>query len=69
MTTAESNQSNSFAVKCVGDEGKVSYVLAHQPKSFDWRLRDAKPRPWKKAPEEVLLLAGELLNQIIAICE
>lgn len=69
MTTAESNESNPFAVKFVGAKGKVSYVLAHQPKSFDWRLRDAKPHPWKKAPEEILLLAGEMLNQIIAICD
>jgi mRNA interferase MazF len=44
-------------------------VLAHQPKSFDWRLRDAKPRPWKKARKELLLVAGKTLNQIINICE
>ena len=69
MTTANSNESNPFAVKFFGVKGKASYVLAHQPKSFDWRLRDAKPHPWKKAPQEVLLLAGELLNQIITICD
>ena len=51
------------------NKGKLSYILAHQPKSFDWRLRDVKPHPWKKVPEEVLLLVGEILNQIIAICE
>jgi mRNA interferase MazF len=67
MTTAESNESNPFAVKFVGDKGKVSYILAHQPKSFDWRLRAAKPHPWKKMPDEILSLAGELLNQIITI--
>lgn len=69
MTTAKSNESNPFAVKFFGAKGKAGYVLAHQPKSFDWRLRDAKPHPWKKAPQEVLLLVGELLNQIITICE
>jgi mRNA interferase MazF len=69
MTTAESNESNPFAVRFVGEKGKISYVLAHQPKSFDWRLRRAKPHPWKKVPEEVLTLAGELLNQIIVISE
>ncbi len=69
MTTANFNESNPFAVKFFGAKGKASYVLAHQPKSFDWRLRDAKPHPWKKAPQEVLALAGELLNQIITICE
>ena len=69
MTTAESNETNPFAVKFLGAKGKVSYVLAHQPKSFDWRLRNAKPHLWKQAPEDVLVLAGEILNQIIAICE
>ncbi len=69
MTTAESNETNPFAVKFVGKQGKVGFVLAHQPKSFDWRLREAKPHPWKQAPEEVVVLAGEILNQIIAICE
>jgi len=38
MTTTESNETNPFAVKFVGEKGTVSYVLAHQPKSFDWRL-------------------------------
>ena len=69
MTTASSNESNPFAVKFFDAKGKAGYVLAHQPKSFDWQLREAKPHPWKKAPTEVLTLAGELLNQIILICE
>ncbi|PRC94320.1 type II toxin-antitoxin system PemK/MazF family toxin [Solimicrobium silvestre] len=69
MTTAKSNETNPFAVKFVGEKGKVSYVLAHQPKSFDWRLKGGKPHPWKQASEEVLIQAGEMLNQIIAICE
>lgn len=67
MTTSASNETNPFAVKFAGVGGKVSYVLAHQPKSFDWRLRGAKPHPWKKAPEGILVLAGEILNQIISI--
>lgn len=69
MTTSASNESNPFAVKFIGEKGKASYVLAHQPESFDWRLRDAKPHPWKKVPAEVLILVGEVLNQIIAICD
>jgi len=69
MTTAETNETNPFAVKFIGTKGKVSYVLAHQPKSFDWRRRNAKPHPWKKVPDEVLIIAGELLNQIISISE
>ncbi len=70
MTTAKSNDNNPFAVKLYNQEKKrTSYVLTHQPKSFDWRERGAKIHPWKKAPPEVLATACELLNQIINLAE
>lgn len=69
MTTAEYNNTNPFAVQFQGQKGTISYILAHQPKSFDWRKRHAKAHPWKKAPEEVLASACELLNQIILLAE
>ena len=40
MTTAPFNDTNPFAVKFVGPKGVASYILGHQPKSFDWRIRD-----------------------------
>jgi mRNA interferase MazF len=47
MTTAEYNADNPFAVAVAaarrGRANKTSYVLCHQPKSFDWRLRSASP--------------------------
>ena len=67
MTTASSNDTNPFAVKFVGAKGLVSYVLAHQPKSYDWKLRGGKLHPMKQVPSEVFELACETLNQIIAI--
>lgn len=69
MTTAAYNDSNPFAIRFDGPKGKVSYVLAHQPKSFDWRARGAKPHPWKQAPADVFGAACEQLNQIIAIAD
>ncbi|MEO6024877.1 MAG: type II toxin-antitoxin system PemK/MazF family toxin [Burkholderiales bacterium] len=69
MTTSASNDDNPFAVKILGPRAVVSYILGHQPKSFDWRRRGAKPHPWKQAPLEVFAAACEQLNQIIAICE
>ena len=39
MTTASFNESNPFAIKFVGSKNVTSYVLAHQPKSVDWRAR------------------------------
>ena len=67
MTTATYNETNPFAVKFNGRKGMASFILGHQPKSFDWRARGARPHPWKRVPEESYLLACETLNQIIDI--
>ena len=69
MTTAEYNNTNPFAVKFQGPRGIHSYILAHQPKSFDWHQRGAKMHPWKQVPPEVFATACELLNQIILLSE
>lgn len=68
MTTAACNETNPFAIRFQGPKGKVSYILCHQPKSFDWRVRGAKAHPWKQAPDEVFSAACEQLNQIITLC-
>jgi mRNA interferase MazF len=44
ITTAEYNADNPFAV-AVGKASGRNYVLCHQPKSFDWQMRNAKPHP------------------------
>ncbi len=69
MTTADYNSTNPFAIKFEGPQGVISYVLAHQPKSFDWRRRSAKIHPWKCVPKEVFTNVCELLNQIISLTE
>ena len=71
MTTAAYNATNPFAV-IVGaasgrSAGKASYVLCHQPKSFDWRLRHAKPHPLKRMGDQPFAESCALLNQIVAI--
>ncbi|OAH98873.1 growth inhibitor PemK [Methylomonas methanica] len=71
MTTAAYNADNPFAV-AVGKAGgrkaeQTSYVLCHQPKSFDWRLRKAKPHPLKSLPGDLFAQVCERLNQIIQI--
>ena len=69
MTTAEYNATNPFAVAAGvapgRKAGKTSYVLAHQPKSFDWRLRGAKAHPLKRLPDLPFAEVCERLNQII----
>lgn len=67
MTTADYNRTNPFAVRFAGPKGVESFVLGHQPKSFDWRRRRAKPHPWKQVSPDVFAMACETLNQIIEI--
>lgn len=67
MTHAASNETNPFAIKFATVKGEVCYVLTHQPKSFDWRNRGARPHPNKQVPAPVFEAARESLNDIIAI--
>ena len=67
MTHAQSNETNPFAVKFTTAKGETIYVLAHQPKSFDWRKRGARLHPWKRVSAAVFALACEALNGIISV--
>lgn len=72
MTTAEYNADNPFAVaagpaKGRGKAGKTGYVLCHQPKSFDWRVRRAKAHPLGTLPDALFADVCERLNQIIRL--
>ena len=67
MTTASFNETNPFAIEFQLPGKKASYILTHQPKSFDWRSRSAKPHPWKQVPIGVFDRACEALNQIITL--
>lgn len=71
MTTAEYNADNPFAV-AVGaakgrKAGRTSYVLCHQPKSFDWRVRGAKPHPLKRMSDALFADVCHRLNQIMRL--
>jgi mRNA interferase MazF len=69
MTTAAYNASNPFAVAAgiAAGRGKTGYVLCHQPRSFDWRVRRARPHPLKRLADEPFGEACAVLNQIVAI--
>jgi mRNA interferase MazF len=71
MTTAEYNADNPFAV-AVGVAGgrkanKISYVLCHQPKSFDWRVRGAGPHAMKTISDVFFAEVLIVLNQIVRL--
>jgi len=71
MTTAAYNASNPFAVMVGKTSGnasnKKSYVLCHQPKSFDWRMRAAKPHPIKQLHGTAFAQVCAVLNQTIQL--
>ncbi|MDP9125043.1 MAG: type II toxin-antitoxin system PemK/MazF family toxin [Pseudomonadota bacterium] len=67
MTHAPSNETNPFAVKYTSAKGEAGYILTHQPKSFDWRMRGARPHPWKQVSPALFQEACEGLNSIIQI--
>jgi len=71
MTTADYNASNPFAVAAGlvrGRKiGKTSWVLCHQPKSFDWRARSAKAHPQGRVEDAAFAEACAVLNQIVGI--
>ena len=71
MSTASDNASTPFAVPA-GEAGgrragKVSYVLCHRPKSFDWRARHAKPHPLKRLADLAFARACGGLNEIVSL--
>lgn len=68
LTHSAVNEGNPFAEKYTGPKGEACYVLCHQPKSFDWRTRSARPHPMKQAAPDVFKAACDNLNQIIALC-
>lgn len=67
MTTATYNETNPFAIRFEGVKNVVSYILTHQPKSFDWRMHSAKPHPMKQAPEPIFAEAYDSFLQIIQL--
>ena len=71
MTTAEYNADNPFAVAAGvargAKSGKTSYVLVHQPKSFDWRLRHAKAHPLKRLDDAPFADVLGRLNKILRL--
>ena len=71
MTTATYNADNPFAVAAgvAGGRkaGRTSYVLCHQPKSFDWRLRSGAPHPMKRMTDARFAEVLALLNQIVQL--
>jgi mRNA interferase MazF len=69
MTHAEYNADNPFAIVAKGAKGEVGYVLTHQPKSFDWRLRNARPHAWGTGHTKLLAVALKRFDTAFGVCD
>ena len=69
MTHAAFNKDNPFAVSIKGPKEEVAYILAFQPKSFDWREWQAFPHNWGGGHHVVLDKALEMMRLICGIDE
>jgi mRNA interferase MazF len=66
-TITSKRADNAIAVASPRDTAQASYILADQPKSFDWRKRRARAHPWGAVTPEVLQNVCDRLNAIITI--
>jgi len=71
MTTAAYNASNPFALRVGAATGRKkeadSFVLCHQPKSFDWRARTATPHKTMRVDDAAFAQVLLILNQIVQL--
>lgn len=68
MTHAERHADNPFAIAAPGAKGQLGYLLAHQPKSFDWGVRNARPHPWGTGHTKLLAAALKRFDAVFGIC-
>ncbi len=68
MTHAQQHADNPFAIAAPGVRGEVGYVVVNQPKSFDWRLRNARPHPWGTGHAKLLGAALKRFDSIFGVC-
>lgn len=69
MTHAEYHADNPFAIAATGAKGEVGYVLTHQPKSFDWRQRNARPHAWGTGHTKLLGTALKRFDTVFGVCD
>lgn len=68
MTHSEMHADNPFAL-AIRKGAAVSYIVANQFKTFDWKARGAKPHHLGGGHHELLAEALAMLDDICAISE
>ena len=69
MTHSERHADNPFAISAPGSKGQSGYLLVNQPKSFDWRVRDARQHPWGTGHSKLLEAALRRFDTIFSVCD
>jgi mRNA interferase MazF len=69
MTHAEHHADNPFAIAAPGAKGEIGYVMVNQPKSFDWRERNARPHPLGAGHTKLLGAALKRFDSVFGVCE
>ena len=68
MTHSDRHRDNPFAIAVPGAKGQAGCLLAHQPNSFDWRQRNARPHPWGTGHDKLLTAALKRFDAVFSIC-
>ena len=68
LTHSGRHADNPFAIAAPGAKGETGYLLTHQPKSFDWRRRNARPHPWGTGHTKLLTAALKRFDTVFGIC-
>lgn len=69
MTHAKYHSDNPFAIAATGVKGEIGYVLTHQPKSFDWWRRNARPHAWGTGHTKLLGTALKRFDTVFGVCD
>ena len=69
MTHSAQHLDNPFAIATFNAKREIGYVLTNQPKSFDWRLRNARAHSWGTGHEKLLSAALRRFDPVFNICE
>ena len=69
MTHSDQHADNPFAIPAPGPKGEVGYVVVNQPKSFDWRARNARPHSWGGGNTKLLAAVLKRFDSAFGICD
>ena len=68
MTHSDRHADNPLAIPAPSARGEPGYLLVSQPKSFDWRERNARQHPWGTGHTKLLETALRRFDTVFNVC-